>query len=146
MGIEIDIREFQPDDYDAVIEVWKQAGLPFKPQGRDSKENMLPEMEKETSTLLVAEHKEKLVGVILATHDGRKGWLNRLAVIPGYRYTNVARDLVLAAEKTLYDRGLQIIACLIEENNKMSMKFFKKAGYKKHTDIFYFSKRQHPDV
>lgn len=143
---EIVIREFQPGDYDAVIDIWKQAGLPYKPHGRDSKENMIPEMEKETATLLVAEHKKKIVGVILATHDGRKGWLNRLAVIPEYRYKNVARNLVETAEKSLYDRGLQIIACLIEEDNKMSMKFFKKAGYVKHDDIIYFSKRQHPDV
>jgi len=146
MNDKIVIREFQPGDYDALTALWKEAELPAKPRGRDGREKMLNEVRRETATLLVAENEGKLIGTVLATHDGRKGWINRLAVAPAFRHRGIARRLLEEAEKALYNRGLEIIACLIEDYNDVSMDFFQKANYIKHTDIFYFSKRKHPDV
>ncbi|MCP5106393.1 MAG: GNAT family N-acetyltransferase [bacterium] len=146
MTEEINIREFRPGDYDAVISLWTATGLPCKPRGRDSREKMVKETARETADLLVAENGTDIIGTVLATHDGRKGWLNRLAVVPGYRFRGVARTLLETAENTLYKKGIEIIACLIEDDNPNSMKFFKRAGYVKHTDIIYFSKRKHIDV
>lgn len=142
----VEIRAFRPDDYDAVLDLWKVCGLPCKPNGRDSREKILKEITRETATFLVAISGEKLIGTVLATHDGRKGWINRLAVAPEFRRRQLAQRLLGEAEKALYDRGLEIIACLIEEDNQGSMSFFQKAGYDKHTDIIYFSKRRHADV
>lgn len=143
---DVEIRPFRSDDYDAVLALWKVCGLPYKPNGRDSREKILNEITRETATFLVAISGEKLIGTVLATHDGRKGWINRLAVAPEFRRLQMAQRLLGEAEKALYDRGLEIIACLIEEDNQGSMSFFQKAGYDKHTDIIYFSKRRHADV
>lgn len=146
----IKIREFEPGDYHAVMALWNESGLPAKPNGRDSREKMLKEVTLDTATLLVAvsenENDGTLIGTVLATHDGRKGWINRLAVAEPFRHRGIARRLLEEAENALYDRGLEIIACLIEDYNENSMDFFQKAGYIKHTDIFYFSKRKHPGV
>jgi ribosomal protein S18 acetylase RimI-like enzyme len=146
MNTDVNIRPFEPGDYDAVIALWNESGLPSKPQGRDSREKMLREVTRETATFLVAESGGKMIGTVLATHDGRKGWINRLATAPKFRSRGIARQLLEAAETALYERGLEIVACLIEDYNDASMQFFNKAGYVKHTDIFYFSKRKHPDV
>ena len=142
----VEIRKFLPDDYDTVLALWEECGLPYKPNGRDNREKILKEITKDTATFLVAISGEKFIGTVLATHDGRKGWINRLAVTPEFRHLGIAQQLVEEAEKSLYARGLEIIACLIEDYNQVSMSFFQKAGYVKHTDIFYFSKRQHADV
>jgi len=40
---------------------------------------------------------EELVGSVLASHDERKGWLNRLAVAPNHRRRGPARRLIAAA-------------------------------------------------
>ena len=146
INTDINIRPFQPGDYDSVMTLWKESGLPVKPLGRDSREKMLKEVTRDTATFLVAESGGKLIGTVLATHDGRKGWINRLATAPEFRHQGIARQLLEAAETALYQRGLEIVACLIEDYNDVSMQFFNKAGYVKHTDIFYFSKRKHPDV
>ncbi len=148
MKDKIKIREFEPADYDAVMTLWKESELPAKPKGRDSKEKMLKEVTRDTATLLVAESENEnggnVIGTVLATHDGRKGWINRLAVTEAFRHRGIARRLLEEAENTLYNRGLEIIACLIEDYNDLSMDFFQKSGYIKHTDISYFSKRKHP--
>ena len=140
------IRTFQGDDYDALVDLWEKSGLPFKPEGRDKKEKMLKEFCQPTASFWVAELDGKIVASVLGTHDGRKGWINRLAVLPEFRGRGLAVQLVQTAEETLYNLGIEIVACLVEDDNQVSMSFFKRMGYIRHPDIIYFSKRKHGNV
>jgi ribosomal protein S18 acetylase RimI-like enzyme len=140
------IRTFRADDYEPVMALWKASGLPYKPNGRDSREKIVKEIAQGTATFLTAVKGETIIGTVLATHDGRKGWINRLAVATEFRGLGIAQRLLEEAEKALSDGGIEIIACLIEDYNEVSMSFFQKSGYTKHTDIFYFTKRKHPGV
>jgi len=140
------IRTLCPADYDALIAVWKAAGLSYRPRGRDARERIAREMEGPCSIFLGAESEGALVGVILGTHDGRKGWINRLAVAPEYRGGGVGRGLVEEVERRLSERGIEIVTCLIEVWNEDSMRFFERIGYLPHRDIVYYSKRSRPDV
>jgi len=142
----IRIREFRMDDYGEMISMWEDAGLPYKPLGRDSREDIERQMKFEGSIYLLAEMDGKIVGSILATHDGRKGWINRIAVLPRYRNTGIAAGLVEEAERRISDQGIGITACLVEDWNESSMGFFEKLGYTKHTDIIYFTKRKNSDI
>ncbi|MDQ1350803.1 MAG: hypothetical protein QG657_1105 [Acidobacteriota bacterium] len=145
-GENVEIRKFRADDYDMVMTLWKESGLPYKPHGRDSREKILKELSQGIATFLVAVKGDTVIGTVLATHDGRKGWVNRLAVTKELRGLGIAQRLLEEAEKALYDRGIEIIACLIEDYNEVSMSFFQKSGYTKHTDIIYFSKRRNANV
>jgi ribosomal protein S18 acetylase RimI-like enzyme len=143
---DVTIRPMQIDDYSVVIELWNRAELPYKPQGRDRKSHIARELEDSTAIFLIAEHKTRIVGTVFGTHDGRKGWINRLAVDPDYRKLGIARKLMTELEQRLDSIGIDIFACLIEDWNTVSMKAFKHLGYMKHDDIAYFSKRKHPGV
>jgi ribosomal protein S18 acetylase RimI-like enzyme len=143
---DLKIRKLCGEDYDALTALWQKCGLPFKPRGRDSREKIARELTKETAIFLAAELDGQMVGSVLGTHDGRKGWINRLAVDPGFQHRGIAQRLLLEAENALYQLGIEIIACLIEDYNHTSMAFFQKAGYTRHNDIFYFTRRKHPDV
>lgn len=141
------IRPYRISEYEAVVSLWKKVNLPFKPRGRDTRKNIEREISRTgTAIFLVAEIDQGIIGTVLGTHDGRKGWINRLAVHPDYRHRGIATELVSAIEKRLHKIGIHIIACLIEDPNRDSMKFFEKIGYIKHPDIFYFSKRKHPST
>lgn len=140
------IREFNINDYDSLIELWTKAQLPFKPKGRDRVERIKKEINGNTSIFLVAEIEDKIVGSIFGSHDGRKGWINRLAVLPEYQNQGIATKLIKETEKRLSDIGIDIVACLIENWNDKSMKFFESKGYVKHTDIAYYTKRKNVDV
>jgi ribosomal protein S18 acetylase RimI-like enzyme len=140
------IREFYPEDYDALLKLWDDAKLPYKPKGRDRRDKIEHELKQNNAIFFVAETNGKLVGSIFGTHDGRKGWINRLAVAPEFRKQGIARMLVAKVEKCLSELGIEIVASLIEAWNTKSMQAFERLGYKRHSDVFYFSKRKNTEV
>ncbi len=83
--------------------------------------------------------------MVFGTHDGRKGWINRLAVAPSFQHRGIATRLVAEVEARLEARGLEVVAALIEDGHEGSMHFFERLGYAFHHDIHYFSKMKTPD-
>ncbi len=140
------IRKFQSKDYDALIDLWEQAELPFKPKGRDRKEEFEKQIKKSGNLYLSAFQGNRLIGFIQATHNRRKGWINRLAVHPDFQKKSIASLLIQKAEEFFIKEGVDIFACLIEDWNERSMKLFEKSGYKSHQEISYYTKRNDPDV
>lgn len=141
----IRIHTLGVDDYDTICAVWEASGLPARPNGRDSRENFVRQMTGGQQTVLAAEIDGQIVGVVLTTHDGRKGWINRLAVVQGFQRRGVGRALIHAAEDLLRAQGLMIIAALIEHDNDASLALFKSEGYQV-GDVYYVTKRDRPDV
>ena len=134
------------DDYDALIALWKEAGLKFKPKGRDSREDIGRQLKLKTAIYLVAEVDGRMVGAVLGTHDGRKGWINRLAIIPSYQGQGVGRRLVEELERGFSELGIGIIASLVENWNKVSLEAAENYGYKKFEGVTYFTKKRDDDI
>jgi ribosomal protein S18 acetylase RimI-like enzyme len=140
------LRRLTADDYDAVIALWQKSGLPsVRPEGRDSREAFAAQIE-QGQIVIGLEEDHRLIGVVVATSDTRKGWINRLAIDPDYRRRGHGRLLNRAAEQALRELGLQIIAALIEDWNDASLALYKSEGYAVHTDIYYVSKRDSQEV
>ena len=130
------------DDYDAVTRLWTDAGLPYRPLGRDRPDKMRVEMERGTAVFLVAEAGGEVVGVVLGTHDGRRGWINRLAVAPAYQRRGIAGRLVREVESRVDALGIEIVAALVDSENEASLEFFRAIDYVHGTEIEYVSKRR----
>jgi ribosomal protein S18 acetylase RimI-like enzyme len=142
----ISIRALRADEIDRMIELWEQAALDYRPRGRDQRAHIEREIAGPNSVFLVAEEDGRMAGVVLGTHDGRKGWINRLAVAPEHRRQGIATALVRAVEERLATMGIGIVTCLIEDWNAESIKFFEAIGYVEHREIIYFAKRMDPDI
>ena len=142
----ITLRDMTMGDYDVVTQVWTEAGLAFRPRGRDRREKMQVEMERDGALFVVAEAAGEVVGVVLGTHDGRRGWINRLAVKPAYQRRGVAVRLVQAVEQRADALGIDIVAALIESDNAAALAFFRAIGYLHSSEVEYFSKRRSPDT
>ncbi|MCE7745278.1 MAG: hypothetical protein GPJ52_09115 [Candidatus Heimdallarchaeota archaeon] len=54
-------------------------------------------------------------------------------------------EKVGAAEKSLYEMGIEVIALLIKDDNLVSRDFFEKENYQYSKEIAYYSKRLDPD-
>ncbi len=146
--MEVEIREVGIEAYDQIIALWQEAGLSYRPRGRDSHTAFARQLDSGCEHLLAAflPGNQEIVGVVVVTDDSRKGWLNRLAVAPAYRQRGLAKQLIAAAEAFLQAKGLRIWTALIETWNAPSLALFRSAGYHIHDDIVYASKRESPEV
>lgn len=136
----------QTFECDSLFEIWTEASLPFKQEGRDTKDNIRKQLLIETNRFFVAEVNSKLVGALIASHNGRKGWINRLAVLPEFRGKGIAALLIEKAEEFFLSNNIKIFACLIEDWNVTSVKYFQSKNYIKHEDIIYFTKKLDPKI
>src|SRR5512147_2238130 len=111
------LRRLTIDDHAAMLALWQRAGLhSIRPEGRDSRW----EFEKQLAggqIVIGLEEDGCLIGVVLATNDTRKGWINRLAIDPQYRRQGYGEQLIRAAEDALHGAGMHLIAAFIEEDN-----------------------------
>jgi ribosomal protein S18 acetylase RimI-like enzyme len=146
MSEELIVKKLDSSFVKAVLSLWDRSELPYKPRGRDEASLVARRIDEGRDCFYGAFAGNDLVGVVLVTHDGRKGWINRLAVDPSRRRRGIARLLIARAEKHLEDEGIEIFAVLIEDYNTPSLELFKSCDYVFHDDIHYLSKRKHPDV
>jgi len=145
-GADITIRPLRAGDYEGVCGVWRAAGLEVRLAGREAQDAFVAQVEHFASTYLGAEAEGRLIGVVLGTHDHRKGWINRLAVHPDYRRRGLGLRLLRACERALEECGIEIIAGLIEEGNEASVALFERGGYVADVPVHYYRKRQRADI
>lgn len=138
----INIRELTRDELSLLGPLWEAAGLSYKPSGRDTLENLRIQWHRDARGFIGGFVGEALVGAVLATDDGRRGWINRLAVHPNYRGQGIGRKLITAGEQALRQKGMRIVAALIEVDNSASRTLFAEAGYELLPEILYYSKRE----
>jgi N-acetylglutamate synthase len=140
------LRDMRESDYDAVVDLWRLSGLRYSAVGRDAREAILTQLAKPSSIFFVAERKGRIVAAALCTHDGRKGWINRLAVLPQCQRMGVGGAMVREAERRFRELGLEVYSCLIMADNKRSQQMFAHLGYERQDDVMYYSKRTRDDA
>ena len=142
----MEFRTLTSDSYDAVVALWKNAGLSFRPNGRDKRERVEIEMSDPHCRFIGLFDGDRMIGVVIANYTFRRAWIERLAVDPEYRGRGLAGQLIAEAERFLNDKGALVISALIEETNDPSIHAFTKAGYAVLDEIKYYSKRPFPDA
>jgi ribosomal protein S18 acetylase RimI-like enzyme len=137
------IRPLAPEHIDAVVHLWKQADLPYRPTGRDEPGALGTQMAANRDLFLgaFAEPDGRLAGIVIGSIDGRqKGWVNRLAVDPAFRRHGIARLLLAEIETRLKARGALLVAALIEVENDASLTLFRATGYEETRGLVYLRK------
>ena len=134
-------------DYDALVDLWTAAGLSYRPAGRDAHEALLAQMALPYCRFFGARAASGgLIGAVIANHEGRKGWINRLAVRPSARRTGLAQALVGACEEWLHGEGIGLVAALVEGDNESSQRLFEACGYDRDDTLVYFRKVTNSEV
>ena len=136
---QVKIREFRIDEYNLVFELWKQAGLIVRPG--DDLEGIKVKLERDADLFLVAEDGGTIVGCVLGAWDGRRGWINHLAVAPAHQRKGVGSALISELERRLGLKGARKINAQIYKWNQKSLEFFKASGYEAHSDLIMIGKQ-----
>lgn len=138
------IRRATIEDYAQIVELWRAGGLSVRLEGRESKGAFSRQLERLSDMYLVATDGDRIVGVVLGSHDYRKGWINRLAILPEYRRRGIASALVSACEGAIRRHGIEIVAALIEPHNAVSALVFEELGYRDDVAVRYYRKLSRP--
>lgn len=125
------------DDYDRVYALW----LSCKGMGLndvdDSREGIARFLLRNPESCFVAEADSRLVGVILAGNDGRRGYIYHASVHPEYRRKGIATALVDHAMDALERIGISKTALVVFEYNEDGNAFWEELGFTKREDLVY---------
>ena len=147
MSLSIEYRNLKVSDYDEIVRVWTESGLGYKPKGRDNRERVTKEIARTPELHIGAFSEDRLIGTVIGSWDGRRGCVNRLAVMPAFRRQGIAEKLVAICEERLKKLGALVIYCLVEKENDPSLTLFsKRLGYHIHDGLVYLSKRDNWEV
>ena len=137
--MEYRIKQVTVDDYDAVYQLWQsteQSRRALNPID-DSREGIDRYLKRNPNTCFAAVDGNKIIGVILTGHDGRRAMIHHLCVHPDYRRLGIAAHLVSLAEGALKKEGIQKIFCLIFKDNDVADAFWEGQRYSLRTNLKY---------
>ena len=129
------IRECRPEEAEALLALWHAAGT--SPSVTDTITDIRGAIESSAS-VLVAEADQHIVGSLIATFDGWRGNMYRIAVRPGYRRRGIGRALVKEGERCLAKLGVKRITALVEEKYPWAIAFWSDVGYEIEPGIVRF--------
>jgi ribosomal protein S18 acetylase RimI-like enzyme len=82
------------------------------------------------SDVLVGEDETgQIKGTVMVGHDGHRGWLYYVASDPDSRGAGFGRQLVMAAEGWLRERGVIKAQLLVRETNTKVVSFYERLGF-----------------
>lgn len=134
----LNIRIMTLDDYDAVMELMRcTPGVSIR--DADSRESTSRYLERNPEMSFVAEVGGVLGGCIMCGHDGRRGYLQHLVVLPTFRRQGIANALVERCLSSLERHG--ILKCHLDvfKTNATAGDYWRSQGWQLRSDIDRYS-------
>lgn len=132
------IRAMTIEDYDEVFAMW-QITTKRALSKADEKPQLQRYLKRNAGMSQVAVVDGKIVGTVLAGHDGRRGFIHHMAVMPNYRRHHIGNQLAQKAIEKITADGIDKTHIFCYQNNEAGQSFWKNFGFKKREDVFVFS-------
>jgi len=132
------IRSMSTADYDAVMGLLAQTpGMAIR--SADSRAATALYLDRNPGLSLVAEGDGRMVGCLMCGHDGRRGYLQHLAVLPESRRQGIATALIETCLDRLAALGIFKSHLDVFADNKPATAFWKNRGWELRDDLERFS-------
>ena len=134
----VETRIMTPDDWDGVAKVWEdhEGTNPVD----DSPEGFAKYLRRNPATSFVAVDNGRIVGTILAGHDGRRGIFHHVSVLKEYQKQGIGRMLVESAEEALRKEGINKVLLVVFTHNDSGNAFWEHMGFTVRDDLVYRNK------
>lgn len=132
------IRSMTIDDYEEVYALW-QITTKRALSNADSKVNIKAYLDRNKGMSQVAVDNGKIVGTVLAGHDGRRGFIYHMAVLPQYRRHHIGRQLAQKAIEMISKDNIDKTHIYCYKDNFTGQNFWQSNGFEKREDIYDFS-------
>ncbi len=134
------IRLMTIEDYAEVYQLWLSCtGMGLNTLD-DSQAGIEKFLKRNPTSCFVAVLDERIVGVIMSGHDGRRGFIYHAAVHPDYRCRGFATQLVDAVLAALKAEGIAKVAFLVFARNHEGNAFWDRLGFYAREDLVYRDK------
>lgn len=139
----MNIRVMSVNDYEEVYDLWiNTPGMGLNTID-DSREGVEKYLNRNPNTCFVAENDGWIVGVIMAGHDGRRGFIYHTAVDLQYRNQGIGKELVEHVMSALEKEGIHKAALVAFSKNETGNIFWEKIGFTERRDLVYRNKNIH---
>jgi ribosomal protein S18 acetylase RimI-like enzyme len=126
----MEIREFRPEDVDALVDILK-ANQQYGHPDIDGPDAMLRVHACQAAEFLVAETEGKVVGMVRGAYDGSRAIIYLASVHPHYQRQGIGRALVLDVARRFQERGAGSIAVIVPGDAA----FWKKLNVRQTTRV-----------
>lgn len=133
----MDIRVMCAEDYDGLYALWTSCKGMGLNSVDDSREGIARYLERNPRTSFVAVEDGRVVGCIMAGHDGRRGYIYHTAVHPNRRRQGIGHGLVEAALAALRREGISKVALVAFARNEAGNAFWEQEGFTLRDDLAY---------
>jgi ribosomal protein S18 acetylase RimI-like enzyme len=129
-GGDFSIREFNfPDDYEAVLHVWENAGPGIHVGRSDTPAEIQKKLQRDPDLFLVAAAGKRIVGSVIGGFDGRRGLVYHLAVDGQYRGNGIGTALMDSLEERLHAKGCLKCYLLVVDDNDEAARYYEQRGW-----------------
>ncbi|NOI27470.1 GNAT family N-acetyltransferase [Vibrio coralliilyticus] len=134
----VTIRPMTIEDYEAVIRLWLQTeGMSVR--DADSRENIALYLDRNPDLSFVAISEGHIIGAVLVGTDGRRGYLQHLAVLPQFRGQRIGYQLISQSINALANIGIPKTHLFVYDDNLNAQKFYEKLGWFPRDNIRMYS-------
>jgi ribosomal protein S18 acetylase RimI-like enzyme len=131
-------------DYESVIELWR-ATESLSLRDADSKASIELYLARNSGLSFVALYGPKLIGAVLVGTDGRRGYLQHLAVASEYRGQGIGRALVERSVAALSLLGISKTHLFVHADNHRAQEFYLSLGWFERDDVTMYSYNSSPN-
>ena len=124
------------EDYDEIFALW-QITSKRALSASDSRENIARYLERNRGMSMVAVCDGKIVGTVLAGHDGRTGFIHHTAVHPDYRRKHIGKALVQSAMARIKEDGINKTQIYCYKDNSTGQCFWQSIGFKRTDNVLF---------
>lgn len=134
----MNIRAMTISDYEEVLALWQITSKRALSRS-DERDQIDRFLSRNEGLSQVAVEDEKIIGTVLAGHDGRRGFLYHMAVLPQYRRKGIGEKLAKTALEQLKEQGIEKTRIFVFIDNFTGQGFWYSLGFSRRHDLYTYA-------
>ena len=131
-------RQMDIEDYDRIVALWRDCdGVSLR--DADSRAGIARYLRRNPGLSFVAEEDSEILGTIMAGHDGKRGYIQHLAVSNSSRQQGIASNLVELCLQALKREGVIKSHVHVLSENRLGRDFWQSRDWFQRDEIVMYS-------